>query len=89
MAKALAGTGVTCNALLPGGACDSDPPCEKKPGRTYLPVDIMNPVVIWLCSKRSDGHTGGRFNGSLWDPSLDVDSAGAACREAAAFLGVD
>lgn len=88
-AKDLAGTGVTCNALLPGGACDSDPQREKKPGRTYLPVDIMNPVVIWLCSPRSDGHTGGRFNGSLWDPSLDVDSAGAACREAAAFLGVD
>ncbi|MCZ6495511.1 MAG: SDR family NAD(P)-dependent oxidoreductase [Alphaproteobacteria bacterium] len=88
-AKDLAGTGVSCNALLPGGACDSDPERVKKPGRTYLPVDVMNPVLVWLCSARSDGHTGGRFNGSLWDPSLDPDAAGAACRETAAFRGVD
>ncbi len=88
-AKDLAETGVSCNALLPGGACDSDPEREKKPGRTYLPVDVMNPVLIWLCSELSDGHTGGHFNGNLWDPSLDPDAAGAACRETAAFLGVD
>ncbi len=88
-AKDLAGTGVSCNALLPGGACDSDPQREKKPGRTYLSVDVMNPVLNWLCSPGSDGHTGGRFNGSLWDPSLDPDAAGAACRETAAFRGVD
>lgn len=88
-AKDLEGTGVTCNALLPGGACDSDPGREMIEGRTYLPVDVMNPVLIWLCSSRSDGVTGGRFNGSLWDPALDPDAAGAACREPAAFLGVD
>jgi len=87
-AKDLDGTGVSCNALLPGGACDSDPEREKVEGRTYLPVDIMNPVLIWLCSKRSDGASGGRYNGSLWDPGLDPDDAGAACQEPGAFLGV-
>ncbi|MDX1485122.1 MAG: SDR family oxidoreductase [Alphaproteobacteria bacterium] len=88
-AKDLADTGVTCNALLPGGSCDSDPEREKKPGRTYLPVEVMNPVLIWLCSGRSDGVTGGRYNGSLWDPKKEIDAAGAACREPAAFIGVD
>lgn len=88
-AKDLDGTGVSCNALLPGGACDSDPEREKIEGRTYLSVDIMNPVLVWLCSNRSDNVTGGRFNGSLWDPALDVDAAGTACREPGAFLGVE
>lgn len=88
-AKDLDGTGVSCNALLPGGACDSDPDREKIEGRTYLPVDIMNPVLVWLCSNRSDGVTGGRFNGSLWDTALDVDAAGGACREPGAFIGVE
>ncbi len=88
-AKDLAGTGVTCNALLPGGSCDSDPGRKKRPGQTYLPVDVMNPVVVWLCSARSDGATGGRYNGSLWDGSLDADAAGAGCREEPAFRGVE
>ncbi len=88
-AKDLAGTGVTCNALLPGGSCDSDPEREKKPGQTYLPVEVMNPVLLWLCSARSDGLTGGRYNGNLWDGSLDMDAAGAGCREEPAFRGVE
>lgn len=87
--KDLAESGVTCNALLPGGACDSDPDRETKPGQTLLPVEVMNPLVIWLCSARSDGLTGGRYNGSLWDPALDPDAAGMACREPAAFVGME
>ncbi len=88
-ARDLEGTGVTCNALLPGGACDSDPDREKKPGQTLLPVDVMNPLLIWLCSERSDGVTGGRFNGSLWDPALAPDAAGLGCREPASFTGME
>ncbi len=87
-AKDLAGTGVTCNALLPGASCDSDPGRKKRPGQTYLPVDVMNPVLVWLCSARADSATGGRYNGSLWDGSLDADAAGAGCREEPAFRGV-
>ncbi len=88
-AKDLVGTGVTCNALLPGGSCDSDPEREKKPGQTYLPVEVMNPVLVWLCSARSDELTGGRYNGNLWDGSLDADAAGAGCREDPAFRGLE
>lgn len=84
----LKGKGVTVNALLPGGACDSDPNRPPRPGRELLPIDVMNPVLVWLCSTRSDGHTGARYNGSLWDSSLDPDAAAANCREEPSIRGV-
>jgi 3-oxoacyl-[acyl-carrier protein] reductase len=71
----LAGTGVTVNSLLPGGACDTDPNRPPIPGVKLLPVDIMNPAIIWLVSTRSDGKTGGRYIGRLWDNSLAPDAA--------------
>jgi 3-oxoacyl-[acyl-carrier protein] reductase len=84
----LKGTGVTVNALLPGGACDTDPNRPPMPGRELLPVDVMNPVLVWLCSARSDGATGWRYNGSLWDCSTDPDAAAAGCREEPSIRGV-
>ncbi len=84
----LKGKGVTVNALLPGGACDTDPSRPAMPGRELLPVDIMNPVLVWLCSARSDGATGWRYNGSLWDSSADPDAAAAGCREEPSIRGV-
>lgn len=81
------GRGVDVNCLLPGGACDSDPARPPRPGRELLPVEIMNPVLIWLCSARSDGHTGGRYNGSLWDAGLAPDQAAAGCREEPSIRG--
>ena len=74
-AQDLAGTGVTVNSLLPGGACDSDPDRPTRPGRTLLPVDVMNGLAIWLSSPLSDGKTGGRYVGRLWDPTLPPDEA--------------
>jgi 3-oxoacyl-[acyl-carrier protein] reductase len=88
-AKDLADTGVTVNSLLPGGSCDSDEKREKTPGRVLLPVDVMNPVLVWMCSDRSDGVTGGRFNGSLWDAGLDPNAAAAGCMEAPPFYGLE
>ncbi len=79
--------GVTVNALLPGGSCDSDPSRVLRPGQELLPVDVMNPVLVWLASVRSDGITGGRYNGSLWDPALDPDEAAAKCREEPSIRG--
>jgi 3-oxoacyl-[acyl-carrier protein] reductase len=87
-ARDLEGTGVTVNALLPGGACDTgDPNRPAMPGRTLLPVGIMNPLVVWLCSARSDGATGARYVGSLWDASAHPDSAAAGCREEPSIRG--
>jgi 3-oxoacyl-[acyl-carrier protein] reductase len=83
----LKGKGVTVNALLPGGACDTDPGRPSAPGRELLPVDIMNPVLVWLCSARSDGATGWRYNGSLWDGAADPDTAAAGCRDEPSIRG--
>ncbi len=85
-AKDLEGTGVMVNSLLPGGSCKTDP--NKPPatdGRVLLPVDIMNPVVIWLVSDHAKGNTGGRYVGKLWDASLAPDEAAAKACEAPAF----
>ena len=79
---------VTVNALLPGGACENgDTNREAVAGRKLLPADIMNPVLVWLCSTRSDGATGWRYNGSLWDASIDPDLAAAGCRENPSIRG--
>ena len=71
----LAGTGVTVNSLLPGGACDSDPERPLRSGQTLLPVDVMNPALIWLASRLSDGKTGGRYVGRLWNSNVPPDEA--------------
>ncbi len=81
----LVGTGVTVNTLLPGGACDTDPSRPPDPKRKLLPVDIMNPAIVWLASKRSDGKTGGRYIGRLWDTKLPPDEAAAGASTPPAF----
>jgi 3-oxoacyl-[acyl-carrier protein] reductase len=82
-AQDLEGTGVTVNSLIPGGSCDSDPDRPPpKGGRKLLPVDIMNPLVVWLASDLSDGKTGGRYVGKLWDASLPPNEAAERAREA-------
>jgi NAD(P)-dependent dehydrogenase (short-subunit alcohol dehydrogenase family) len=82
-AQDLAGTGVTVNSLIPGGACDSDP--DRPAGRGHsklLPVEVMNPLAVWLASDLSDGKTGGRYVGKLWDAALSPNDAAAGCLEA-------
>ena len=81
----LAGLGVTVNVLLPGGACDTDPNRIPTPGMTLLAVDVMNPAVVWLASRLSDGETGGRYIGRLWDASLAPNAAAAKAKDAPAI----
>ena len=80
-AKDLEGTGVTVNSLLPGGSCDSDPERPLRPGQQLLPVDIMNPLLVWLASPLSDGRTGGRYVGKLWNPELPPKEAAQCALE--------
>jgi NAD(P)-dependent dehydrogenase (short-subunit alcohol dehydrogenase family) len=84
-ARDLEGKGITVNSLLPGGSTDTDPNRPTKPGETLLPGDIMNPLLIWLSSERSDKVTGCRFVGNKWDGSLPADEAAQAAREEPVF----
>lgn len=83
-AQDLEGTGVTVNSLIPGGPVDLEPGVRQhRPGiRSLQPPDIMNPVVVWLASRLSDGISGKRFVGKLWDPSLPPAEAGMKAIEA-------
>ena len=77
---------ITVNALLPGGAADTDPTRPHKEGQTLLPVDIMDPLAVWLASTLSDGATARRYVGSLWDPDLAPDAAADGSREEPTFI---
>lgn len=86
-AKDIEGTGVTINSLLPGGRVDTgEGEAESEDGRKLLPVDIMNPLIIWLASDLSDGKTGGRYVGENWDPNLPPNEAAEKAREAPVLL---
>jgi 3-oxoacyl-[acyl-carrier protein] reductase len=85
-AQDLAGTGVTVNALLPGGATltgmipDEVPPELRQ---KLLSPEIMVPPLLWLVSASADAVNGKRLNASLWDANLDpVAAAAKACAPA-------
>ncbi|MGP1395462.1 MAG: SDR family NAD(P)-dependent oxidoreductase [Inquilinaceae bacterium] len=82
----LEGTGVTVNALAPGGATDTsfipgDGSGRRGADGNLLPVDVMNPALLWLLSDASAGTTGARLIGRKWDPALDPAEAALAARE--------
>lgn len=76
-AKDLASTGITVNALLPGGPADTRMiPAADVPDRAGLiKPDVMVAPVRWLMSHESDGVTGWRFIGNDWDTTLDPQEA--------------
>ena len=74
------------NALLPGGASDTDPLRPKRPDQTLLPVDIMDPLAVWLAAPLSDAFNGCRFVGKLWNPALSPAEAANAAREEPTFM---
>ncbi|HUZ75624.1 MAG TPA: SDR family oxidoreductase [Stellaceae bacterium] len=85
-AQDLAGTGVTVNALLPGGATRTGMISASFPEalRTgLLDPDVIVPPLLWLASARSDGVTGQRFTATRWRDDLPADEAArAACEHA-------
>lgn len=84
-ARDLDGSSITVNSLLPGGASDTDPNRPREDGRTLLPVDIMDPLAVWLASEQSDGTNGCRFVGKLWNPDLSPSEAARDAREEPVF----
>lgn len=91
-AQELKDTGVTVNSLIPGGAADTDFVHEASRkelaamGRTLLPPSVMVPPILWLASRQSDGVTGARFVGKLWDDKLAPSDAAAKAREPSVLL---
>jgi 3-oxoacyl-[acyl-carrier protein] reductase len=93
-AKDLEGTGVSVNSLIPGGAADTEfvHMASRKElaaiGRALLPPSVMVAPIVWLASPLSDGITGARFVGKLWDESLPPNDAAAKAREPSVLLPV-
>src|SRR5262249_6665257 len=57
-------------------------------GRSLLPPAVMVAPVVWLASELSDGVTGSRFVGKLWDARLPLAEAAAKARAASVLLPV-
>ena len=67
--KDLAGTGVTVNALAPGGPADTRmiPETEIGDRSKLIAPDVMAAPIVWLMSQQSDGINGRRFIAKEWD----------------------
>ena len=85
-AQDLEGTGVTVNALLPGGATATGMiPRVVSPElrANLLDPAIMGPPIVWLASERSDSVTGRRFVAARWRTDLpEAEAAEVASDEA-------
>ncbi len=86
-AQDLADTGITVNSLIPGGAADTDFVSEmgrkeaEARGQPLISPAVMIAPALWLASTDSDGVTGGRFVGKLWDHALAPRKAAEKARE--------
>jgi len=72
-AQDLAGTGVTVNSLLPGGATDTGMVPENiavELRRHLLDPEVMVPPILWLVSEEAGAVTGARLVAKFWDSSL-------------------
>lgn len=81
-AQELAATGVTVNAILPGGATltgmipGSYPAADRA---RLLQPEIVVPPLLYLASAASDGVSGKRFDASQWRGDLPVTQAAVLC----------
>lgn len=82
IAGELAGTGVSVNVLVPGGAVntrlvgDNYSAAERQ---KLIQPEVMVPPLLWLVSPASDGITGRRFIAALWDKGLPSAQAAEKC----------
>ena len=81
-AQDLAGTGVTVNTLLPGGATATGMTTEHSAGggKALLDPAIMGPPAVWLASEEAASVSGARVNARNWDAALPGADAFAAAR---------
>ena len=74
-AEDMAGTGVTCNVLIPGGAADTamipqDAPVDRN---KLVKPDAMIGPLRYLASSASDGVTGQRFVARHWNDAASIE----------------
>jgi len=75
-AQELAGTGVTCNSLSPGGATLTGMVYGKDRERAGLAdPEIMGIPIVWLASEHSSWCNGQRLIAKDWDTTRDPDEA--------------
>jgi NAD(P)-dependent dehydrogenase (short-subunit alcohol dehydrogenase family) len=87
-AQDLEGTGVTVNALLPGGATLTGMVPEtvsEQAKSAMLDPSIMVPPLLWLVSREADGMTGRRLVATKWQAGSDGRSAAEAATEQAGW----
>jgi NAD(P)-dependent dehydrogenase (short-subunit alcohol dehydrogenase family) len=84
----LAGTGVTVNALLPGGATLTGMIPDGVADETrsaLLDPEIIVPPLLWLASPDADGLTGGRLVATGWRTDLPGRQAADAALDQAGW----
>ena len=84
----LEGTGVTVNALLPGGATLTGMIPDEVPEQiraSLLDPAIMVPPLLWLASPASDGITGRRLTATKWKQGEDRRAAAEAAMDPAGW----
>jgi NAD(P)-dependent dehydrogenase (short-subunit alcohol dehydrogenase family) len=71
-AKDLANTGVTVNALVPGGPANTRmiPQSEISDRSKLIQPEVMVAPICWLMSQQSDGITNRRIIAKDWDPKI-------------------
>ncbi len=74
-AEDMAGTGVTCNVLIPGGAADTAMIPDHAPvdRNKLVKPDAMVAPLCFLASAASDGITGQRFVARNWSESASIE----------------
>jgi len=81
LAADLAGSGVTCNVLVPGGVTDTPLVGEMPNREKMLRPAIMVPPLLWLLSDEARAVNGKRFIAADWElglpPARAAEKAGA------------
>src|SRR5258708_15587016 len=85
-AQDLAGSGVTVNSLLPGGATDTGMVPREISLARLLDPNIMVPPLLWLVSQSAGNVTGSRFAANLWDSSQPPEQAAEKARSTAGWM---
>jgi NAD(P)-dependent dehydrogenase (short-subunit alcohol dehydrogenase family) len=80
-------SGITANALAPGGPADTRMIIADIPRDELIPADCLAAPAVWLASDAAAHVTGRRFLGSKWDRTLPPEQAAVAAGAPIAWTG--